>query len=46
VSTTPTKTTLSQQGQQLEEHEIAMCRKLHISEEDFLKSKTALNKGA
>lgn len=46
VSTTPTKTPHSQQGQQLEEHEIAMCRKLHISEEDFLKSKTALNKGA
>lgn len=46
VSTTPTKINSGQQGNQLEEHEVAMCRKLHISEEDFLKSKTALNKGA
>ena len=30
----------------LEEYEIAMCRKLQISEEDYLKTKVALNKGA
>lgn len=47
VSDKPIKTPVQQQSEKpLEEHEIAMCRKLHISEDDFLKSKLALNKGA
>ena len=43
VGATPTKTPVQQQEGALEEHEIAMCRKLQISEGDFLKSKLALN---
>jgi phage I-like protein len=43
VDATAKKTPVQQQESALEEHEIAMCRKLQISESDFQKSKLALN---